>query len=169
MKKVTRFSIITLLVLSLVIVSFSTVFANHIEQPKRVWADPTVSTSDKGVTFDSIALDSWQLPGTVTANSGMTLPTGFPANQAQFGGKGIHVSGLPDGKYVEVCFSFPVYIYSWAGTIYKWSGTKWVAMPTTITPATGESNTTTACTLRAGNGVYSLIIGFWGTPEAPLT
>jgi hypothetical protein len=166
MRRITRFSIITLFVASLTLLSVSTVFA--IVSPQRTWADPFVSTAAKGVTFTTTVLVPGSLPGIVTSPSGMTLPAGFLPNQAQFGGNGIVISGLTSAQNVTVCFDFPVYQYSWSGTIYEWVNTKWEKMPTKIVDNTGEGGSTSACAAQAGNGIYSLIIGFWGTPEAPL-
>jgi hypothetical protein len=164
MKTISRIAIAAFIVLCFTLVSVSTVFARRSDPVKIVWTDPAASTSEKGATFSQDVLDPWQLPGTQTLASGLYVPVGFPLNEAQFGGNGLQVSALPDGKMVKICFNFPVYENSWAGTIYMWSETKWVAMPTTITPAT-EGTSTYACTPSAGNGTYALIIGFYGTPQ----
>lgn len=163
MKKISRLSITVFIVLCLLLVSFSTVFARR-ALPTITWTDPTASTSEKGLTFTSEVLDPWQLPGTLTLGTGQYGPVGFPAGQAQFGGNGLKVTALPEGKTVELCFDFPVYSMSWEGKIYLWNETKWVAMPTTVTPGS-DGSPTYACTPKAANGIYALIIGFYGTPQ----
>jgi len=155
-----------LLSLCLVLFSVSAVFAFYIPKSHVTWTDPTAKAADTTLAFTGKVMDSWQLPGTTQLSSGLFVPAGLPEGQAQFGGKGLAVSGLPDGRFVQVCFNFPVYNNSWHGTIYAWDGMEWVAMPTTITPGDAENTANTyACTPSAGNGVYALIIGFYGTPQ----
>jgi hypothetical protein len=166
MKRISRLGIALVLVFGFAAVTLTSVFAITVNP--IVWNDPTATNNMSGGTFIDAVLNPPSLPGTVNDSADKILPAGFPTDQAQFGGNGIMVSGLTGGDTVKICFDFPVYQYSWAGKIYEWNGTKWVAMPTTIVPPTGEGASATACTPRAGNGTYSLIIGFWGTPEAPL-
>jgi hypothetical protein len=167
MRKITRFSIVTLFVASLVLLSVSTVFAVAPATSQRTWNDPFVSTAAKGVTFTTAVLVPGSLPGTVTSPSGMTLPTGFLPNQAQFGGSGIAISGLTSAQNVTVCFDFPVYRYSWYGIIYEWVSTKWEKMPTKIVDNSAEGGLTSACAAQAGNGTYSLIIFYWSSTTTP--
>ena len=164
MKKSVSFGIAAILVFCLVLLSVTTVFAHPI-YPLFTWTDPTATSMDKAVMFNSDILNPAQLPGTQMLGSGMYVPVGIPTPQSQFGGNGLVVSGLPDGKTVQICFSFPSYVFSWAGQVHKWSGTEWLPMPTTIIPATAEAYNTQACTYGAGNGTYALIIGFYGTPQ----
>jgi len=167
MKKTTKVSLAILLTFCLVLASLSTVFAMPLPTKAAIpWADPTAMATDTTLVFTSTVKDAWQLPGTTELSSGMFVPAGFPEGQAQFGGKGLAVSDLPDGRFVKVCFNFPVYFNSWHGTIYAWDGMEWVAMPTTITPGDTEDPANTyACTPSAGNGTYALVIGFYGTPQ----
>jgi hypothetical protein len=164
MKKISRITITVFIVLCFTFVSVSTVYARRPTPVSIAWTDPFVVTTDKSVTFTSDVLTPWQLPGTQTLKTGQYVPVGFPIGEAQFGGNGLQVSDLPDGRLVTLCFDFPVYANSWHGTIYEWSGTKWVAMPTTLIQAT-DSTPAYACTFTAGNGIYALIIGFYGTPQ----
>ena len=166
MKKTTRIAIAFALVTCLILVSVTTVFARRL--PPFVWTDPVATSMDKTVMFNSDILNLPQLPGTQMLGSGMYVPVGIPTPQSQFGGNGLVVSGLPDGKTVQICFSFPTYVFSWAGQVHMWSGTEWMPMPTTIIPATSEAYNTQACTYGAGNGTYALIIGFYGTPQPRL-
>lgn len=170
MKKTTRVSIAILLSLCFVLLAVGTVFAKSpVVKSPIAWTDPTARATDASLTFTGTVMDMWQLPGTMTLSSGLYVPTGLPEGQAQFGGKGLMISGLPDGRFVQACFNFPVYNNSWAGMIYKWDGMEWVAMPTTITPGDAENPANTyACTSMAGNGTYALIIGFYGTPQPRL-
>jgi hypothetical protein len=162
MKKITRFSITALIVLCFVLVSFSTVFATPgITHQNKDWSDPVASSSDKGVSFTSVVVSPWQLPGTTTLSSGVAVPVGFPKGELQFGGKGIQISGIAEHKSIQVCFDFPTYNNSWKGKIYEWNGIKWVPVTTTIL-APAESNPS-ACTSSAKNGFYALIIGYFGS------
>ena len=124
------------------------------------WKDPTASATKADEKYFSSALDQWQLPGSEVISSGMYLPTGFNG-QAQFGGKGIEISGLSEGSVVKVCFDFPVYKKSWSGKIYSWSDSKWNPVSTTFV-SNPHSNSNSACTYKAGNGIYSLIMGYSG-------
>lgn len=167
MKKFVRFTFTTMIAIGLLLVSFSTVFATTGSGAQNVvWGDPIPSSSDKGIPFTSNVLGVWQLPGTVTLGSGMIVPAGFPNNEEQFGGNGIKISGVPEGKSIQICFDFPTYNRHWEGTISEWNGTKWVPVATSIsTPA--ERNAT-ACTTVAGNGFFALIIGYHGPVESIL-
>jgi hypothetical protein len=160
MKKITRVSITTLIVLCFLLMSFSTVLARRIE-PSFTWKDP-VASSETGVKFSSEVLDPAFLPGTESLASGMLVPVGMN-NELQFGGKGIKISGLAAGEKVQICFDFPTYRYSWNGKIAMWNGTKWVTVPTTISK--GNDSSASACTVGAGNGYYSLLIWYYGVPE----
>lgn len=166
MKKFVRFSTILVIVSALLVLSIGTVFAIAPIHPITTWTDPVAFVADKGVTFTADVKDPSAMPGTVNNDGGMIFPVGFTSTQGQFGGKGILISDLTAGKFVDICFNFPVYRYSWAGTIYSWTGTKWVAMPTTIVEDKVDETNTKACTKGVGDGVYALIMHFWGTPQA---
>ena len=166
MKKLARFTFTTMIAIGLLLVSFSTVFAGTgpVVQNVVAWGDPIPSSGDKGIAFTSNVLDVWQLPGTTTLASGMVVPAGFPNNEEQFGGKGIKISGVPEGKSIQICFDFPTYNRHWKGRVSEWNGTKWVALATSIsTPA--ERNAT-ACTTVAGNGFFALIMDYHGPIES---
>ena len=159
MKKVTRYSIVGLLVLSVLFVSVGSVFANS--TTTNAWTDPTATANEKNVTFTSTVLTQADLPGIINPDAGMIFPVGFTTGSEQFGGNGIVISGLPlTADTVKVCFSFPVYQYSWRGSIYQWTGSAWVAEPTTIVAPTGEDSLYYACSAKVGNGTYSLIMGY---------
>lgn len=163
MKKFIGVSITILTVLCLAAVNFSTVFAFFDPVQKPAWGEPIPVSNGKGITFTSNVLSVWQLPGTITLASGMIVPAGFPNNEEQFGGKGIKVSGIPEGKSIQICFDFPTYNNSWKGKIYEWDGSKWVAVTTSVlTPAERDPM---ACTYSAGNGVFALIMGYYGPVE----
>jgi hypothetical protein len=98
------------------------------------------------------------LPGTYLGAGGYPIPTGFADGQAQFGGKGLVLSGVDYGMQ-QTCFPFPTYYYGWRGSVYGWDGAKWVKYSTTITE--GEDGAvTTACAKTFGNGTYALLVGF---------
>ena len=166
MKKSAKIFLVLTLALSVAFLGVHSAQAIIIPAPDFTWNDPTVSPNSPGTTLKTEVVEPSQLPGTNTNGKGMFEPVGFGLNQAQFGGNGIVVSGLPDGKTAKLCFSFPVYQFDWAGKIYHWNGTKWMMSSTTIIPGV-EGTTTLACTNSVGNGTYALIIGFYGTPEVP--
>ena len=162
MGKNLRWLFVTLIVLCVALLSFSTTFAAT-SSSSLVWTDPTAAATKPGTTFTSAILDTWQLPGTVETGSGMYLPKRLNGD-SQFGGKGININDLASGNTVTLCFSFPNYNNSWSGKIYAWDGSEWASRTTSITSSAGSS---AACTYRAGNGTYSLIIGYYGTPDYP--
>jgi hypothetical protein len=140
-------------------------FYKKTEVPTITWADPYVP--ETSVQYSSSVLGVETLPGTEVLDSGKILPAGFN-HEMQFGGKGLEISGRAAGKSVEACFDFPTYRYSWNGVIKQWNGTKWVALPTTITP-TADGSTATACTPKVSNGTYSLLIWYYGPIEPVVT
>ena len=164
MHKVSRVVFVLLVVFCLSILTFSTVGAYYIA-PSTTWADPYVPETSTKYTSDVLAVVD--LPGTEVMDSGKILPVGFN-HELQFGGKGLEVSGLAAGKTVEACFDFPTHRYSWNGVIKQWNGTKWVALSTTITPSV-DGTTSTACTPKVGNGIYSLLIWYYGPIESQVT
>jgi hypothetical protein len=161
MKKVTRLSVAGLLVLSVLLFTVGSVFAKSTTSTTDLWTDPTATANQKDVTFTSTVLEPTLLPGTINDDAGLILPVGFTVGAEQFGGNGIKISGLSKtADTVKVCFSFPVYQYSWSGTIYQWSGSAWVAQPTTIVAPTGENSLYYACSAKVSNGTYALIMGY---------
>jgi len=167
MKKITRYSLVLLLVLCVTMVTTSVVFAGSlIPATPIVWQDPTATTDSSLIPYTAAVVDTWQLPaGIETTDKQLTVPLGFPADQIQFGGKALKVSDLAEGKTVEICFDFPVYRYDWSGSVYMWDGSEWVKQATTIVNTDGA---TQACAKVSANGTYALLIQFWGTPEPPV-
>jgi len=169
MKKIARISVVALLVMCMTLLSVSTVFASRKDYyTPATWSDPTLTSNIKNETYSSEILDQWQFPGSETLSSGMFFPVGFH-DELQFGGKGIQVSGLTGGNTVEVCFAFPSSINSWTGKIYEWNGSKWVSITSTLTPATSDVPGATVCSPKVGNGTYSLLVYYYGTPEPRAT
>lgn len=161
MKKVNRLSIASLVVMSVLMVSVSSVFASSAD----VWTDP-VATANNGSSYSSTVIEPASLPGIVDDDAGMILPVGFTSDSGQIGGNGIQISGLATHTdTVDVCFSFPTYRYGWTGSIYEWSGSAWVKVPTTLVAPTGENTTYFACASKVSNGTYALIIGYDGEAE----
>jgi hypothetical protein len=165
MHKVSRVVFVLLVVFCLSILTFSTVGAYYVGPTAPTWADPYVPETSTKYTSD--VLTPVDLPGTEIADGGKIYPVGFN-HELQFGGNGLEVSGLAAGKKVEACFDFPTYRYSWNGVIKQWNGTKWAALPTTITK-TVDGTTATACTPKVGNGIYSLLIWYYGPVEPQVT
>lgn len=118
--------------------------------------DPTVTPVSGDTTFTTTVIPISSLPGT-TAFDDMTIPVGFPAGEAQFGGAGILVQGFDSGK-ATACFSLSALEVSqgWGGKVAVWDGGKWVRLATTLT-SSEESNTTMACATITGNGTYAFI------------
>jgi hypothetical protein len=161
MKKITRISIASLLVVCVLVVSVSSVFASS----SNTSYDP-VATANGSATFSSVVLDISALPGTVTSDSDKVLPAGFTEGFAQFNGSGIVISGLASTKdTVNISFEFPTYRYGWRGSIYQWDGSTWVKVPTTIVLATDSNPMYYAVASKVGNGTYALIVGYDSTAE----
>jgi hypothetical protein len=154
-EKYSRFAVAALLVVSVVLMSVSTVFA---DSSMTTWAHPTATANGKDVNITSTVLDLAVLPGTVNNDAGMILPVGFTTGSIQFGGNGIVVRELTSTETAKVCFSFPVYQYSWTGEIYDWTGTMWVVTLTTIVAPTGENSLYYSCSSKVSNGTYCLLI-----------
>jgi len=158
MKKITRFSIASVLVLSVILMSVSTVFASSTTTATE-WADPTATANGKDVTFTGTVYSPFYLPGTINDGATMILPTGFDGF-AQFGGNGIEISGLSAAQTVNLSFAFPTYQYGWSGSIYQWDGSKWVALTTTVVAPTGENSLYYVTTNKVHNGTYALLIHY---------
>ncbi len=163
MNKTSKKIVIRLITLSLVAILAATAPVMILITNPNAFIDPVV-TEPTGVDADAAIVTPPDLPGTQTGSGGKIFPIGFTLGQAQFGGNGVEVSGLAAGETVKICFDFPLYRYKWTGTIRMWNGTKWVPQATTVTPG-AEGTRTWACTPKAGNGIYALIIGYYGTPE----
>ena len=170
MRGLKQFGIVVLVICCISALTFTNVsamggsFSKKTPAPSFTWTDPYVPETSTHYSSDVVNVAN--LPGTEVLESGMILPAGFN-QELQFGGKGLEISGLAAGKSVEACFDFPTYRYSWNGVIKQWNGTKWVAMPTTITP-TADGSTAAACTSKVSNGTYSLLIWYTGPIEPPV-
>jgi hypothetical protein len=129
-------------------------------------ADPTAAPAAAGATLTSQVLPLPVLLGTHLLDSGKYEPVGYKTGEVQFGGSGLKVSGLTGAEKAKVCFAFPSYRYKWDGKVNQWNGTKWVPLLTTFTKDV-DGVVDWACTSAGGNGTYSLIIWYYGPPEAP--
>jgi hypothetical protein len=137
-----------LLVLTLVLGSFSTA--------KAAPGDPPVVTPVSGDTeFVIEIIPIASLPGTTELANQMLVPVGFPAGEAQYEGVGVMVKGMDSGK-ATACFTITGTEVGWGGKVGLWNGTKWVLLPTTITPPT-ETPNSIACATVTGNGIYAFI------------
>jgi hypothetical protein len=139
-----------LLVLSLLLGSFVTAKAAPGDDPVV-----TPVSGDTDFTTEVVAIAS--LPGTVTLDDGMLAPLGFPAGEAQFGGNGVRVTAMDQGK-ATACFSLSASAVNegWGGKVAVWNGAKWVRLATSITTA-DETNTALACATITGSGTYAFI------------
>lgn len=166
MKKISRISVASLLVLGILAITAGSVFASSSALAAvDEWLDPTASANG-GSSFSSEVVAPSSLPGTVNEDAGMIMPVGFTFDTGQFGGNGIKISGLAtSADTANLTFSFPTYRYGWAGSIYKWDGSSWVAVPTTIVAPTGENSMYYATASKVGNGTYALIVGYEGLDE----
>ena len=158
MKKTVLLFLSLTLALSLVLVHFSPVLAFD-------WQAPVVTPISGDKEFTTIVTAPAALPGIVAGENGITLPAGFPAGTAQFGGDGVVVKGFTDGS-ASACFSMPPARSEWVGSIRQWNGTKWVKLPTSVTEGDVESNSASACATIYSDGTYALIMGYTGAPEA---
>ncbi len=122
------------------------------------WGDPTTMPIMGDTAFIAKVVDPSSLPGTYIGAGGYPLPSGFIEGDAQFGGKGLVLSGVDFGLQ-QTCFPFPTYYYGWRGSVYGWDGAKWVKYTTTITEGQ-DGAITTACAKTFGNGSYALLVGF---------
>ena len=115
----------------------------------------TPVSGDNEFTTEIIPIVS--LPGTTELATQMLAPVGFPAGEAQYGGDGVRVAGLSNGK-ATTCFTLTTVAVDqgWGGKVGVWNGAKWVLMPTTIT-ALDESPNSLACAPITGDGTYAFI------------
>lgn len=161
MKKSGKVLLASLLVVGLLTLSFSLVFA--MVDPPSGLVDPMVKPAFSGEKYTSLVLSPQFLPGTFE-QGGLVYPTGFGPSQGQFSGSGIKISGLKAGETVSLSFDYKFYNFKWVGAVYSWNGTKWVKLPTkTVLPA-GDETMTWATVSGVGNGTYALIIGNYGVP-----
>ncbi len=139
-----------LLALSLLLGSFVTAKAAPGDDPVV-----TPVSGDTDFTTEVVAIAS--LPGVVELEDGMLAPLGFPAGEAQFGGNGIRVTGMDQGK-ATACFSLSAVAVNegWGGKVAVWNGAKWVRLATSIT-IEDETNTAIACATITGSGTYAFI------------
>ena len=96
MKKTVLLFLSLTLALSLVLVHFSPVLAFD-------WQAPVVTPISGDKEFTTIVTAPAALPGIVAGENGITLPAGFPAGTAQFGGDGVVVKEFTDGS-ASACF-----------------------------------------------------------------
>jgi hypothetical protein len=150
MKKIVPPLFSCLLVLSLLLGSFATAKAAPGDDPVV-----TPVSGDTDFTTEVVAIAS--LPGVVELEDGMLAPLGFPAGEAQFGGNGVRVTAMDQGK-ATACFSLSAAAINegWGGKVAVWDGAKWVRLATSITTA-DETNTAIACATITGSGTYAFI------------
>ncbi len=150
MKKIVLSFFSCLLVITLLLGSFSIANAAAGDNPVV-----TPVSGDNEFTIEIIPIAD--LPGTTQLASQMLAPVGFPAGEAQYGGKGVKVVGLSNGK-ANACFTLSTVAVDqgWGGKVGVWNGAKWVLLPTTITPLQ-ESPNSLACASITGDGVYAFI------------
>ena len=166
MKKTGKVLIASLLVVGLLFVTFSSVFAGLIA-PAGL-ADPVVKESFTGEKFTSLVLAPQYLPGTFE-QGGLLYPKGFGPSQGQFSGSGLKISDLKAGETVTISFDFKFYNYMWKGSIYKWDGARWVKLATRVGLPKADETMTWATATGVGNGTYALIIGNYGVPTVVIT
>lgn len=127
------------------------------------WTDPIVTPLNGSSDFTTTMIDPITLQyGIAKTDKGLTVPTGFPLGEKQFGGKAVIIKGLESGK-ANLCFSFPSYRYGWTGSVYQWNGSAWVSMTSATTEGI-EGSPASVCTTITGDGTYALIIGFTQPP-----
>lgn len=149
MKKVLIPLFSCLLVITLLLTSFSTARANAGD-------DPVVTPVSGDIEFTTEVIQPAFLPGAEEVGQKF-VPFGFPAGEAQFGGNGVAIKGFDSGK-ATVCYAMrSIEIgQGWGGKFGSWNGTKWVLLPTTITTPT-DSAYSTACATVTGSGTYAFI------------
>lgn len=165
MKKTGKVLIASLLVVGLLFVTFSSVFAGIITPTSAPagLVDPVVKESFSGEKFTSLVITPFYLPGTFE-QGGLLYPKGFGPSQGQFSGSGLKISDLKAGETVTISFDFKFYNYMWKGSIYKWDGARWVKLDTKVVLPKGDETMTWATATGVGNGTYALIIGNYGVP-----
>ncbi len=127
------------------------------------WADPVVTPLSGTSNFTTSVIDPITLQYGITRTAqGLTVPSGFPPGEKQFGGKAVIIKGLETGT-ASLCFSFPTYRYGWRGGVYQWNGTMWSLIPSTTTEGI-EGSPATVCATITGDGTYALITGFTEPP-----
>jgi hypothetical protein len=138
-----------LLVISLLLTSFSTARANAGD-------DPVVTPVSGDMEFSTDVIQPAFLPGAVEVGQKF-VPVGFPSGEAQFGGNGVTIKGFDSGK-ATICYTMrSIEIgQGWGGKFGIWNATKWVLLPTTITTPT-DSAYSTACAIVTGSGTFAFI------------
>ncbi|MBP9041050.1 MAG: hypothetical protein KBF64_04675 [Anaerolineaceae bacterium] len=127
------------------------------------WADPVVTPLSGTSDFTTRVIDPITLQYGITKTAqGLTVPSGFPTGEKQFGGKAVIIKGLETGT-ASLCFSFPTYRYGWRGGVYQWNGTTWSVMASTTTEGI-EGSPATVCATITGDGTYALLTGFTEPP-----
>jgi len=139
--------------LSVLLTSVGAVSANNAASPTL--PDPQVTPISGNTKFSVTLLPILELPGVTTLDSGMLVPTGFPAGEKQFEGKGVQISGFTYGS-AKVCFAVTSVNQGWGGQVGSWNGTKWELLPTTITAQEDTSNSWACANINA-NGSYAFI------------
>jgi hypothetical protein len=140
-----------LLVITLVLSSFSSASADYSDDP---WVTPVSGDLEFNTTI--VPLSS--LPGTIELSSQMLVPAGFAEGEVQFGGNGVRITGFDGGK-ATICYSLTAseVAYGWGGKVGSWDGAKWALLPTSIAPVPEEGSATSACATIYGNGTYTFI------------
>ncbi len=137
-----------LLVLTLMLTSFSFVSAADLD-------NPVITPISGDMEFSATAVPISSLPGVTELPGGMLVPVGFPAGEAQFQGNGVRVAEFETGK-ATACFSITGTEVGWGGKVGVWDGEKWVLLATTIT-SYEESLVSSACATITGSGTYAFI------------
>jgi hypothetical protein len=166
MNKSVSFIVSAILAVSLISNLFINVYAGTEEENGN---NPTVTWFSGDAVFTTTYLPIDKLPGVETLPGGMLGPIGIPAGEAQFGEKGVKISGLSDGV-VTICFPIKSVELNqgWGGKIGFWTGSKWKLLKTTFA-TTQEDPTSMACTSITRNGSYTLIKWIADSSKLPQT
>jgi hypothetical protein len=165
MKKTGKVLMALLLVIGLLTLTFGSVFAGMVAPVQTSLVDPVAKESFAGEKYTATVVAPPDMPGT-KGEGGLIMPVGMGANQGQFSGSGLKISGLKAGETVSISFDFKFYNYMWKGSIYKWDGTRWVKLATKTVLPKGDETITWATATGVGNGTYALIIGNYGVPTS---
>ncbi len=149
MQKFRKFLLVSVLILTFVLASFSSAKADSADAP-------TITPVSGDQVFSSSFVSPEALPGSMKLGE-LTVPVGFPSGEAQFGGLGITVSGMDYGQ-ASLCYNIKTAAVDqgWGGKVGLWTGTKWELLPTTITAPT-EGTLASACATISGSGTYAFI------------
>jgi hypothetical protein len=152
MKK--RFEISFSIILSLCLL-FALVGTASAKSVVNSEVNPTVTPITGITNFTVTLLPILDLPGQTTTTNGLVVPSGFPAGEKQFEGKGVEINGLTYGT-AKVCFPITAISQGWGGQVGSWDGTKWNLLDTTLTTP-DESAYSLACATISSNGTYALL------------